>query len=90
MLPVRTLDVLSETERRLVVEITDTGKGIEKSDLDRIFQPFFTTKKKGTGLGLAITKRLVEQHEGNIAVTSEPGQGSTFSIVLPTKEGLTA
>ncbi len=74
------------TERSIVVEIADTGKGIEESDMDRIFQPFFTTKKKGTGLGLAITKRLVEQHDGNISVSSEPGQGSAFSIVLPAKE----
>jgi len=74
------------SERRVAVEIADTGKGIEKSDLDRIFQPFFTTKKKGTGLGLAITKRLVEQHDGKISVISEPGQGSVFSIVLPAME----
>jgi signal transduction histidine kinase len=57
-------------ERSLAVEIADTGKGIEKNDLDRIFQPFFTTKKKGSGLGLAITKRLVEQHDGRISVRS--------------------
>jgi len=65
------------------VEIADSGTGIEQSDLERIFQPFFTTKKKGTGLGLAITKRLIEQHDGEISVSSEPGQGTKFSIVLP-------
>lgn len=74
-------------ERSIAVEITDSGKGIERSDLDKIFQPFFTTKKKGTGLGLAITKRLVEQHDGQITVISEPGQGTTISIALPVKEG---
>lgn len=73
-------------ERSIAVEITDSGKGIERSDLDKIFQPFFTTKKKGTGLGLAITKRLVEQHDGQITVISEPGQGTTISIALPVKE----
>ena len=74
-------------KRSIVVDISDTGKGIERSNLDKIFQPFFTTTKKGTGLGLAITKRLVEQHDGQITVISEPGQGTTISIVLPIKEG---
>jgi PAS domain S-box-containing protein len=73
-------------ERSISVEISDSGKGIERNDLDKIFQPFFTTKKKGTGLGLAISKRLVEQHDGQITVISEPGQGTTFSITLPIKE----
>jgi signal transduction histidine kinase len=77
-------------EKSLAVEIADTGKGIEQNDLGRIFQPFFTTKKKGTGLGLAITKRLVEQHDGRISVSSEPGQGATILIELPIKEGQTA
>ncbi len=75
------------SEKSISVEISDSGKGIERSDLDKIFQPFFTTKKKGTGLGLAITKRLVEQHDGQITVISEPGQGTTISIALPIKEG---
>ncbi len=77
----------SPGERSVVVEITDTGKGIDQSDLDKIFQPFFTTKRKGTGLGLAITKRLVEQHDGEISVSSELGEGSTVTIRLPVKEG---
>ena len=75
-------------ESSVVVEIIDTGKGIEKSDLDKIFQPFFTTKKKGTGLGLAITKRLVEQHDGLVLVSSEPGQGTKVSIILPTNDAM--
>ncbi len=71
----------------LCIEIADTGKGIEIKDLDKIFQPFFTTKKKGSGLGLAITKRLVEQHDGKISVSSNPGQGATVLIELPVNEG---
>ncbi len=67
----------------ITVEIADTGKGIDEDDLERIFQPFFTTKKKGTGLGLPITKRLVEQHSGRISVSSAPGLGTKFCIELP-------
>jgi signal transduction histidine kinase len=65
------------------VAITDTGPGIPKEYLPRIFQPFFTTKSQGTGLGLAIAARIVEQHNGHIAVESEVGKGATFRITLP-------
>lgn len=65
------------------IKISDTGKGIEKDKLDKIFQPFFTTKSKGTGLGLAITKRLIEQYNGTISVDSELNEGTTFHVILP-------
>jgi signal transduction histidine kinase len=51
--------------------------------MDKIFQPFFTTKPKGTGLGLAISKRLIEDHGGRIGVARNPGGGATFNISLP-------
>jgi len=66
-----------------LLEVEDSGQGIAAEDLPRIFDPFFTTKAGGTGLGLAIVHRVVEAHGGRIAVRSEPGRGSTFSVALP-------
>ncbi len=61
----------------------DTGKGISKKDLEKIFNPFFSTKEQGTGLGLAMVKKIVEAHHGTIAVTSESGKGTCMEIKLP-------
>jgi two-component system sensor histidine kinase HydH len=66
--------------------ISDTGPGIGKEELTRIFDPFFSTKKKGTGLGLAITAKIIEAHRGEISVESEKGRGATFKIFLPVKK----
>jgi signal transduction histidine kinase len=75
----------------LAVYITDTGKGINVENLDKIFNPFFTTRQQGTGLGLSITQKIVEQHGGGISVDSTPGNGTTFIIYLPAaKEGFPA
>ncbi len=66
------------------VRIADTGQGIPKEDLSRIFEPFYTTKgKNGTGLGLAVTWGIIDNHDGTINVESELGKGTTFIIHLP-------
>ncbi len=68
---------------RVAVSITDTGVGIPGEDLEKIFEPLFTSKAKGIGLGMAITKTFVEGHGGTIEVQSETGKGSTFTVRLP-------
>ncbi|MDW7772973.1 MAG: ATP-binding protein [Desulfobulbaceae bacterium] len=69
------------------ISISDNGKGMDSQIIDKIFNPFFTTKSNGTGLGLAVSKRLVEQHNGgSISVANNPyGMGVTFTITLPIK-----
>ena len=73
------------TDGRLLLEVSDTGRGISESDLPRVFEPFFTTKPagQGTGLGLAIAQRLVVEIGGEIGVASVPGEGTTFRVLLP-------
>ena len=66
--------------------VSDTGEGIPKEDLRKIFEPFYTTKESGTGLGMAITVGHIHQHGGIINVDSKPGHGSTFTIRLPIKK----
>jgi len=65
------------------VVISDQGSGMDQATKERIFEPFFSTKKRGTGLGLAIVKQIIEQHGGKISAESEAGRGSRFTIDLP-------
>jgi signal transduction histidine kinase len=67
---------------RLVVVVEDTGEGIPRDNLDKLFDPFFSTKKKGTGLGLPIVKSIVEGHDGEIEVESESGKGTKIIVTL--------
>jgi two-component system, NtrC family, sensor histidine kinase HydH len=72
-----------ERNRKLIIKIKDTGPGIPKENLSKIFQPYFTTKEKGTGLGLAIAYRIISDHKGKIEVESEEGKGTIITIRLP-------
>jgi signal transduction histidine kinase len=71
--------------RRARVEVADTGAGIPPENISHLFEPYFSTKETGTGLGLAIVKKAVDDHGGTIEVQSEPGSGTTFTIILPTE-----
>ena len=77
----------SKTSENTTIRVTDTGIGIPEDGLNRIFQPLFTTKAKGQGMGLPVCKRFVEAHGGTIAIESEEGHGSTFTVTLPVTEG---
>jgi len=68
-----------------VLTFADQGVGISEEDVDRIFQPYFTTKDVGIGLGLAITDRIIREHGGEISLQSQPGQGTIFTVLLPLK-----
>lgn len=76
---------LSEDGKFIKVLVCDTGKGIEPENMKKLFDPFFTTREKGTGLGLAVVQKIVVLHGGHIEVESLLGEGSTFTVYLPTE-----
>ncbi|MEK7307483.1 MAG: ATP-binding protein, partial [Nitrospirota bacterium] len=77
--------LLSADKENVIMEFIDTGTGIEKENLSRILDPFFTTKgiAEGTGLGLTVSYGIIKNHEGHISITSKPGKGAKFIISLP-------
>lgn len=75
--------VLEQDHDMMHVQVADTGKGIPKEDLQKIFDPFYTTKNSGTGLGLSVVLRIVRTYNGKIEVTSEVGKGTKFTVSLP-------
>ncbi|MCD4651751.1 MAG: PAS domain S-box protein [Candidatus Cloacimonetes bacterium] len=93
-IPLHMSDILEEEEKEellrlfsmIDIEITDTGSGIPEENLEKLFNPFFTTKETGNGLGLAICKKIIQLHRGDISVKSELGKGTTFTITLPLYE----
>jgi signal transduction histidine kinase len=65
------------------IVISDTGTGIPSHELDKIFEPFYTTKSEGTGLGLPMVQRIIDDHGGTVDIKSKEGKGTTFYIKLP-------
>jgi signal transduction histidine kinase len=83
-------DLIVRIERRRPLDqdevhlhVIDTGPGMEKETAEKIFQPYFSTKRAGTGLGLPTTRRVVEEHGGTMSVHGDPGQGTDFTLTLP-------
>jgi two-component system sensor histidine kinase HydH len=72
-----------DPDENIIIEVSDTGCGINQEDLSDIFEPYFTTKLSGTGLGLAIVHNIVKAHKGRIETVSHPGSGTVFKIFLP-------
>jgi signal transduction histidine kinase len=75
------------TEEALVISVADQGIGIPKERLDRIFDPFYTTRTGGTGLGLANVERIVRAHGGEVSVSSTEGEGTRFVLRFPLRTG---
>ena len=67
---------------RTIIEIADNGKGIRQDSLDKIFMPFFTSKKKGSGIGLSLSRQIMQMHKGSISVRSKQGEGAIFTMVF--------
>lgn len=67
---------------RTMIEIEDNGKGIQQDILDKIFMPFFTSKKTGSGIGLSLSRQIMQMHKGSISVRSKPGEGATFTMIF--------
>lgn len=66
------------------IAVTDNGRGVEQDNIERVFEPYYSTKKLGIGLGLAITRRFVEEHGGVISIESRVGEKTTITIRVPT------
>lgn len=77
-----TLSAFIDEAGKIIIEVSDTGKGIEEEALSKIFIPFFTTKKKGSGIGLSLSKQIMRRHKGNIQVRSVLGEGTTFKLIF--------
>lgn len=81
---------LQPQKNNIRIEFADTGPGIASEALGQIFEPYFSTKDTGIGLGLPLTKKLIEDHGGQVIVNSEVGVGTVFTIILPREPALAA
>ena len=75
-------------KEKIKIEFKDTGKGMSKEELEKISEPFFTTKKNGTGLGVYLSKEIIKSHGGNIEYKSKENVGTTVIITLPIKKDI--
>ena len=82
-----TLTARSRGDDAIEIEVQDQGPGIPPEVRDKIFNLYFTTKKSGSGIGLAMTYRVMQLHNGSLDFESEPGQGTTFRLLLPVSDG---
>jgi two-component system, cell cycle sensor histidine kinase and response regulator CckA len=85
--PVESAESAAESPASVFLEVSDTGCGMDSSTLQRIFDPFFSTKFAGRGLGLAAVMGIVESHEGHVRIRTAPGEGTSFRVVLPAVSG---
>jgi signal transduction histidine kinase len=76
------------TGDHVVLEVSDNGAGMTADVRERLFEPLFSTKAFGVGLGMPITRRIVEQHGGEVRVATAPGEGTTVSVLLPIASGV--
>jgi signal transduction histidine kinase len=67
----------------IIISVRDTGTGIDQENLEKIFEPFYTTKSKGMGMGLSINMRIIEAHGGRLWAENNPGRGATFYFTIP-------
>ncbi|MFZ7103451.1 MAG: two-component system sensor histidine kinase NtrB [Peptococcaceae bacterium] len=74
---------ISADKSQVIINFIDNGKGIPEEIIDKIFDPFVSNKEGGTGLGLAISNRIITDHKGELKVSSKPGEGTNFSVILP-------
>jgi len=70
------------SNNRVVIDIKDNGHGVKPDILDKIFMPFFTSKKNGSGIGLSLSRQIMHLHKGSITVKSNPGEGTTFTLTF--------
>jgi signal transduction histidine kinase len=76
---------VQKQENQIIIEVTDNGVGIEEKNIDKIFEPKFTTKTSGMGLGLAMVKNILQAYNGSITFTSTPNKKTTFRVVFSSK-----
>ena len=84
---IRIRTTMDSAGKHALIEVHDTGCGIPPEHMNNLFEPFFSTKQNGSGLGLAVSYGIVKNHGGQLTVTSTPGKGSCFTVMLPNEKG---